>query len=234
MVETKLKSILRFPAYLLGAVCVSLAHAGAYVDFFRALSIDNTQTVSALLARGFDPNTVDERGQPALQLSLREEAFRVAELLLAQPQLRIDQPNRAGETALMQAAIKGQTAWVGRLLDRGARVEGLAEAGGRGWTPLHYAASGPALATAQLLLARGARLDAPAPNGITPLMMAARYGPEDTALWLLGQGADAGLRDDSQRSAADHARQAGRDRLAERLAARSAAPSGETPSAPAR
>lgn len=207
----------RFLFYWLVLAGFSPAHAGAYVDFFRALSVDNVQTVSALLDRGFDPNTVDERGQPALLLSLREESFRVAERLLAHPQLRLDQPNRVGETALMTAALKGQTDWVARLLDRGARIEGLAEPGGRGWTPLHYAASGPHPAAVQLLVARGARLDALAPNGSTPLMMAARYGAEDSVLWLLGQGADPRLRNDQQSTAGDFARHGGRERLAARL-----------------
>lgn len=208
----------RFILYVVMAFGFSSARAGAYVDFFRAVSVDNVQTVGELLLRGFDPNTVDERGQPALQLCLREASFRVAEQLLAHPQLRIDQPNRAGETALMVAALKGETDWVRRLLDRGARIHGLVEPGARGWTPLHYAASGPQAATVQLLVARGAAIDARSSNGSTPLMMAARYGSEDAALWLLGQGADPRLRNDLQYDAADFARQGGRDRLAERLA----------------
>lgn len=210
---------LKFIAYLVLAFGMSSADAGAYVDFFRALSIDNVQTADELLGRGFDPNSVDEKGQPALLLSLREESFRIAGRLLAHPRLRVDQPNRVGETALMTAALKGQTDWVQRLLDRGARLEGLVEPGGRGWTPLHYAASGPQPAVVQLLVARGAQVDARSANGSTPLMMAARYGSEDGALWLLARGADPRLRNDLDLAAADFARQAGRDRLAERLAA---------------
>ncbi len=216
-----MKHRLKFVLYLVLAIAFSSARAGAYVDFFRAVSVDNASGVVALLARGFDPNTVDEKGQPALLLSLREESFRVAEQLLAHPQLRVDQVNRNGETALMMAALKGQTDWVGRLLARGARLEGLVEAGSRGWTPLHYAASGPQLATVQALVARGARIDARSPNGSTPLMLAARYGSQDAALWLLAQGADPRLRNDLELGAADFARQAGREALADQLAAAS-------------
>jgi ankyrin repeat protein len=39
-----------------------------------------------------------------------------------------------------------------------------------------------------LLLERGAQVDAPSPNGSTALMMAARYGSDDSALMLLARG----------------------------------------------
>ena len=51
----------------------------------------------------------------------------------------------------------------------------------------------------------------------TALMLAARHGAWDGARLLLQRGADASLRDARGLSAADHARQVGRDRLAEEL-----------------
>jgi ankyrin repeat protein len=69
----------------------------------------------------------------------------------------------------------------------------------------------------QRLLAAGAALDGRAPGGRTPLMMAAGFGGIDAADWLVSQGANAGLRNDAGRSAADFARSAGWDALAERL-----------------
>ncbi|MCW5634138.1 MAG: ankyrin repeat domain-containing protein [Rubrivivax sp.] len=163
------------------------------------------------LEAGFDPNTPDARGQPALVLAMREGSFEVAELLLSLPNVDVDRPNRSGETALMMAALRGHLEWIGRLLARGATVNRS------GWSPLHYAASGPEPRAIVLLLERGAALDAVSSNGTTPLMMAAGYGAIDGADLLIGRGADARRRNAAGLSAADFARRAGRDALALRL-----------------
>lgn len=199
-------------AGLLLALGLSTAHAGAYEDFFRALEVDNASGVVALLQRGFDPNSRDPRGQTALYAALREGSGQVVTALLSHPQTRIDLANAAGETPLMLAALKGRLDAVRQLLDRGAALER------EGWAPLHYAASGPDVAVVELLLSRGAKVDARSPNGTTPLMMAARNGSEASVAVLLKQGADATLRNEQQLTAADFARQAGRDKLAQSLA----------------
>jgi len=196
------------------AIGVSSSHAGAYDDFFRAVAVDNATTVTALLQRGFDPNSRDEKGQSALYLALRDGNDHVAEALLAQPQLALEQRNAAGETALMMAALRGRRVWVERLLDKGAA---LTPADG-GWTALHYAASGPDATTVALLVQRGAPLDSRSPNGSTALMMAAGYGPEAAVDLLLAAGADRTLRNQRELTAADFARGAGREALAKRLA----------------
>lgn len=86
-----------------------------------------------------------------------------------------------------------------------------------GWTALHYAASGPEPKMLVLLLERGAMLEAESPNRTTALMMAARYGDEDSALLLLSRGASASARNERGLSAADFARLAGRKGLADKL-----------------
>jgi uncharacterized protein len=206
-----MRNYIRFIVYLAVTVCLSSARADSYVDFFRALQIDNDSTVAELLQRGFDPNSRNEKGQPALLLTMRDEAFKSAALLLAQPQLEVDATNAAKETALMMAAIKGHTAWCARLIERGAKVNR------EGWSPLHYAATGPRSEAVALLLDRGATIDSRAPNGNTPLMMAARYGTEDSVRLLLARGADLRLRNDRQLDAAALARADGREWLAEIL-----------------
>lgn len=210
-----MKSWFKFAFYLVLAIGFSSARAGAYEDFFKAIPFDDARSIDSLLARGFDPNARDDKGQTPLFLSLREGSFKVAASLLGQPQTRLDLANAAGETALMMAALKGHTDWVQRLLDKGARLENPAPPG---WTALHYAASGPEPRTLALLLARGAQVDARSPNGTTALMMAARYGPEDAVQALLQKGADPRLRNDLGLSAADFARQAGRETLSAALA----------------
>ncbi len=213
-----MKRLLNFVVYLFVIACFSAAHAGPYEDFFRAVSVDNVSTVETLLARGFDPNAASEQGQVGLFLALRDGSPKVAAALIADPRTAIDTANASGETPVMMAALRGNAEWTVRLLDRGALLNRS------GWTALHYAATGPATAVVALLLGRGAAIESPSPNGTTPLMMAARYGPEETVDLLLGRGASLAARNIQDLSAVDFARLGGRDRLAVRLAASKAAP----------
>ena len=191
---------LRFVLYLFAAIAFSTAKADAYVDFFRAVGVDNDRTVSVLLAQGFDPNTLNEKGQVALYLAMREDAPKVAALLLASPALNVDAANALGETPLMMAALHGRLDWARKLIERGAKVQKP------GWSPVHYAATGPSTELLALLLDRGAEVNARAPNMNTPLMMAARYGSEDNVKLLLKRGADKTLINDRNLRAADMAR----------------------------
>ena len=201
----------RFVACLVATVWISVASAGSYEDFFRAVGVDDARTVSGLLGRGFDPNAPDERGQPGLFLALRSESYQVVAALLAHPDIRVDAVNANSETPLMMAALRGNLEWTRRLIERGGAVNR------EGWTPVHYAASGPEAKVVGLLLDRGADLNARSPNGSTPLMMAARYGSVDAALLLLARGADPRLKNDLGLNAADFARTGARESLAERL-----------------
>jgi ankyrin repeat protein len=207
--ENLLQAIVLVALLLFSAASV----ADSFVRFFRAVNVDDARTVTRLLNEGFDPNAVNTQGQPALVQALRDESPRVVEVLLAHPQLRLDATTAADETALMMAALAGQLGFVKQLAERGAQINR------EGWTPLHYAASSMEPPVVAYLLQRGALVDAPSPNRTTPLMMAARYGVEDSALLLLQRGADTTLRNDQGLSAADFARAAGRERLAERLQA---------------
>lgn len=187
------------------------ARAGSYEDWFTAIERDDAGTVESLLRRGFDPNTRDPQGQVGLYLALRAESSKVADVLLREPTTQADAANASQETPLMMAALRGRLDWCKRLVARGAGTDRT------GWTPLHYAATGPGADVVEWLLAQRARIDARSPNGTTPLMMAAGYGTESAADTLLKRGADATLRNDKGLSAADFARSVGRDKLAARL-----------------
>lgn len=189
------------------------ATCGPREDFFKAIELDNVRLLRPLLEGGLDPNTADERGNTGLIVAVRDGCLEAAELLLSTKLTEIDKPNLAGETPLMMAALRGNAAWVLRLLERGAALNRS------GWTPLHYAASGPEPKVLSLLLERGARLEALSNNGTTPLMMAAGYGAMDGAELLLARGADPRRRNERGLSAVDFATRAGREALARRLEA---------------
>lgn len=202
---------LKYLLYLFVAIGISSANAGAYDDFFRALTRDDVSWLRSLLQQGVDPNTRDPKGYPALSLALRRESPGAFALLLAHPDTDVNALNAAGESPLMLAAIAGDLDACQKLLARGARVNGS------GWTPLHYAASGPNTRLVELLLSQGADLEAEAPNGSTPLMLAAQTGPESTIDLLLRRGADPKRRNQRELQAVDFARMGGRDWLVKRL-----------------
>ncbi len=205
------RNYFRFIIYLFVFICIVPAIAGTYDDFFTAIKRDHRHTVEALLKEGFDPNTVDETGQPGIIAALLNESYEAADALAASDVLQLEAANRSGETALMMASLRGQTGLVQRLLQRGAAVNRP------GWSPLHYAATAPDEAPMRLLLAHGAAVDARSPNGTTPLMMAADYGPSVCVDLLLAAGARVDLKNDLGLTAMDFARQRGRDRLADQL-----------------
>jgi uncharacterized protein len=207
-----IRQFLRIASYLIVALVFSApARADSYVDFFRAIERDDGGAITQLLKRGLDPNLRDPNGQTGLFLALRGASPAAVNALMASPQLDVNAANAKSETALMMAALRGEVDMLQRLLARGATLHQA------GWSAVHYAATGPNPEALALLLDRGAPLEARSPNGSTPLMMAAGYGPEAAVDLLLKRGADRKLKNDLGLTPADFATQAGREKLAARL-----------------
>ena len=204
----------------LAAVALGLvsarAWAGAYEDFFVAILRDDGDAITALLRRGFDPNTRDPKGQVGLTIALQNGANKAVAALLASRRLNVEARNAKDESPLMMAAIKGNVEAVKALIARDADVNKT------GWTPLHYAASAGSPQHAviiSLLLENHAYIDAASPNGTTPLMMAAHYGSTEAVQLLLDEGADPTLKNQLGLTAADFALRVSRTESAERIAA---------------
>jgi len=192
------------------------AWAGAYEDFFVAILRDDGDAITALLRRGFDPNTRDPKGQVGLTIALQNGANKAVAALLASRRLNVEARNAKDESPLMMAAIKGNVEAVKALIARDADVNKT------GWTPLHYAASAGSpqhAAIISLLLENHAYIDAASPNGTTPLMMAAHYGSTEAVQLLLDEGADPTLKNQLGLTAADFALRVSRTESAERIAA---------------
>jgi ankyrin repeat protein len=178
--------------------------AGSYEDFFIALQNDQVKVVSSLLSRGFDPNTVNLKAEPALLNALNVGALSSAEVLIRHPRINVNVRNAHGETALMLACLKGHVSLAKLLISRQADINHP------GWTPLHYAATGGHVELIQILLEESAYIDAESPNGTTPLMMAARYGSAKATQLLIEEGADLQTKNQLGLSALDFAKQGNR------------------------
>lgn len=199
---------LRYLIYLFVFIASFSIQAGSYEDFFAAIVRDEAKTIANLLSRGFDPNTVNPKGVPALILAVQEPSPKVLDTLLSDKRTQVEIRNTLDESALMLASLKGNLDLCKALIVRDADVNKP------GWTPLHYAATGGHVDVLQLLLDHHAYIDAASPNGSTPLMMAAMYGTDDAVRLLLSAGADSTLKNGLGLTALDFAKRVQRDSAA--------------------
>ena len=161
--------------------------SAASTNWWIDITNDRVEAVKTELALGEDPNVRNEKGQPAIMQAIQDE------------------------TPLMYLAIVGDTKRARALIERGAKVSRL------GWTPLHYAASKGNVEMVNMLIQSGAIVDAPAPDGTTPLMMAAFSGDDATVRAVLAAGAEPTTQNLQKLDAADWARNKEFTSLADRL-----------------
>lgn len=192
-----MRKYFKYFLYLYILIGYSLSNAGSYDDFINALHFDRPEVIQKLLARGFDPNTPNEKGIPGLLVALQSESPKSALVLAQHPLTQVNAENRLGETPLMLAAIHNQIELAKVLIARGADVNR------QGWTPLHYAATRGHRDMMRLLLDHEAYIDSEAANGTTPLMMAAYSAPALAVKFLLEEGADPTLTNNGNATALD-------------------------------
>jgi uncharacterized protein len=186
--KAQLIKYFRYLSYLIVLFAFTVSHAGSYEDYFRSVEADEAVMVKRLLGRGFDPNTLDLKGQHGLYVALQESSLKVAQLLIEWPKTDLNQLNAQGESPLMLAALKGHVKIAEALVKKGADVNKT------GWAPLHYAASSGHVPIMAMLIENSAYIDAESPNGTTPLMMAAMYGTPEAVKFLIEEGADVQLK----------------------------------------
>ena len=193
------KKQVKYVVYIVFSIYSICGFAGSFEDFFMAIKNDEVKVISSLFVRGFDPDTVDLNGEPAILNTLRHGSLKSFELIAKQPKVNLNVRNSHGESALMLLCLKGDFDLAKMLIKREADLNHP------GWTPLHYAATGGHTAIIQLLLDESAYIDAESPNGTTPLMMAARYGNEKAVQLLINEGADLTLKNQLGLNALDFA-----------------------------
>ncbi len=232
MMKSKPKSRLAGSYSALAAIVLvvagGVAQAGSFDDFFTRIIRDDPKGIAALVQRGFDPNTLNDKGETGLTQAFKLDSYRAAKGLIDLPSTNVNLPNAKGETPLMMAAIKGQIDLAKALIARDADVNR------EGWTPLHYAVSAPSedgsdLKMVALLLEEHAFIDAASPNGTTPLMMAAQYGTRSAVQLLIKEGADPKLKNQQGQTAVDFATRADRSEVVDWLKQAGGAAGGGAP-----
>jgi ankyrin repeat protein len=192
-----MRKYFKYFLYLYVFIGYSLSNAGSYDDFIAAVTFDQPATIEKLLARGFDPNTPNEKGVTGILIALQSESPKAAMLLAKHPGTNLNAQNSAGETPLMLAAINNQFELAKVLIERGADINKP------GWTALHYAATRGHREMMRLLIENDAYLDSESPNGTTPLMMAAFSDSPLAVKLLLEEGVDPTLTNQDNLSALD-------------------------------
>lgn len=184
---------------------------------FTAIRRGDADAVQELLLRGASPNVSDPGLGPAIVYAATQGGLPVVKALLLSPATDLEARNAAGETALMHAAGSGDRALVELLVSRRAEVNQP------GWTALHYAAANGHLEIVRYLLEHSAYIDAPSPNGTTPLMLAARQQRLTVVSFLVEEGADPTLRNEAGFDAATYLERNGDLQRAEAMRARARA-----------
>lgn len=190
-------------------------------NWYLALENDRPNIIEQEFNRGANPNAVDAKGNPSLMLAIRNQSWKVVDTLLANRRTNVNIENEARETPMMYLALMGETERLRDLQARGGQINRI------GWSPLHYAASKGHEETVRYLLSQKAIVNAPAPDGTSPLMMAALSGKRAVVDLLLAAGADPSMQNAQGLSPADWARSANHDQLAaylDQAVARKAAP----------
>jgi ankyrin repeat protein len=185
---------------------VSLANNYGATPMGLAAEVADTEILKLLLDAGANVDSPNPEGQTALMTVARTGNVAAAELLLERGAAVDAREGFGGQTALMWAAARRHPEMIEILVAHGATVDARSTvrdyqrhitAEGRpksldsgGFTPLLYAARENCIACLDALLASGADIDLPDPDGVSPLHLAIVNANWDLAKRLIEAGAD--------------------------------------------
>jgi ankyrin repeat protein len=191
-----------------GKTPLHLAAESAQNDLEKA-----TPAIRLLLENGADPNALDNEGETALRrvlnlLTDNAKAEQLARLLIAKGTDLSSTKILRNYTYLGLFSERGNRPAVEFLLDAKANIQ--APSWDQGLTPLHLAAHFDKTEMIDLLLARGAKLEALDGDGNTPLHHAAAWGKGPAVERLIAKGANIKLRNKKGQTPLFRAAQFGR------------------------
>lgn len=185
---------------------VSAANEYGATPLSEAAIVGNAALLAALVDAGADVDAPDADGQTALMVVARSSNVDAARALIERGANVNARETRKGQTVLMWAVAQKQPAMVELLLAHGAEVDARSTAyewerrvtaeprqknlPTGGFTPLLYATREGCLECVRRLLAAGAAIDQPDPDGVTPLLSALLNAHFDTAKLLVESGAN--------------------------------------------
>lgn len=160
---------------------------GTWTILHAAVRMNNFQGVATILARGFDPNSQDERGLTPILVAACLGLLEISQRLVGAG-AKVNITSFLGSTPLREAAAIGAVKLVQFLLESGADLE-LAPHEHRD-TPLITAAAKNHLEVVNLLLAAGANTRAQTNGGWSPLHYALFSKNKDMAIEILQHNPD--------------------------------------------
>jgi uncharacterized protein len=185
---------------------VSIANNYGASPMSLAAEVANTEILKLLLAAGADADSPNADGMTALMLVARTGNVEAAKLLLDHGATVDARESFGGQTALMWASARRHPEMIDLLISHGADIDARSavrdyqrhiQAEGRpksldtgGFTPLLYAARENCRPCVDALLAKGADIDLPDPDKVSPLHVAVMNANWDLAKQLIEAGAD--------------------------------------------
>jgi ankyrin repeat protein len=185
---------------------IALANDYGATPMGLAAEVANTEILKLLLDAGADADSPNAEGMTALLAVARTGNVDAAKLLIERGATVDARESFGGQTPLMWAAARRHPAMIALLLEHSADIDASSTnrdyqrhitAEGRpksldsgGFTPLLYAARENCIACVDVLLAGGADINKPDPDGVSPLHIAVMNANWDLARKLIDAGAD--------------------------------------------